>query len=73
MMGLLTSMVESQLHNLFAVAKTGTQCAINISASDKIVKREVLDGHIDGLGLVPGYEIWGETHDEEKNYRRLMM
>ena len=34
MMGSLTSMVESQLYNLFAVAKTGNQYAINISASE---------------------------------------
>ena len=50
MMGSLTSMVESQLHNLFAVAKAGTQYAINISASNQIVRHKVLAGHIEPAG-----------------------
>ena len=41
MMASLTSMAESQLHNIFAVAKTGVSYAIKISASDKLVKSDV--------------------------------
>ena len=72
MMGSLTGMVESQLHNLFAVAKTGNQYAINISPTDQLVKLDMLQAHTDTLQFVPGFEIWGEEHDGDIIYPPIL-
>ena len=51
MIGSLTSMVESQLHDIFAVTKTGNPYAINISPHDELVKQDVLQDHRERTAL----------------------
>ena len=68
MMAALTGMAESQLHKIFEVAKTGTLYSIKISASDKLMKGDVLANHINRMRFVPGFEDWGDMHDGDAIY-----
>ena len=72
MIGSLTSMVESQLHDIFAVTKTGNPYAINISPHDELVKQDVLRNHNEGVQIVPGFEIWDEEQDGDPIYPPIL-
>ena len=52
MMASLTAMAESQLHDVFAVAKTGILYTIRISNSDKLVQSNLLVHHNDRVQFV---------------------
>ena len=72
MIGSLTGMVESQLHDIFAVTKTGNPYAINISPHDELVKPEVLQDHREHTRFVPGFEGWDEEQDGDPIYPPIL-
>ena len=61
-----------QLHDIFAVTKTGIQYTINISPTDQLVKQDVLQGHNEGVQIVPGFEMWKEKQDGDPVYPPIL-
>ena len=61
-----------QLHDIFAVTKTGIQYTINISPTDQLVKQDVLEGHNEGVQIIPGFEMRKEKQDGEPVYPPIL-